>query len=85
MASTRKPLRRINQNVPGDLYDRLAETALREDRTKSAVLVRALEAYIEASERLDARRGSGSFFGRYSPETAAVDSQGSGSTIGPTP
>ena len=30
-------LRRINQNVPGNLYDRLAETALREDRTKSAV------------------------------------------------
>jgi predicted DNA-binding protein len=50
-------LRRINQNVPGNLYDRLAETALREDRTKSAVLVRALEAYIGASERLDAKRG----------------------------
>ena len=51
MASTRKPLRRINQNVPGDLYDRLAETAQREDRTKSAILVRALEAYIELSEQ----------------------------------
>jgi hypothetical protein len=45
------PLRRINQNVPRDLYDRLAETALREDRTKSAVLVRALEAYVDASEQ----------------------------------
>ena len=51
MANVRKPLRRINQNVPGDLYDRLAATALREDRTKSAVLVRALEAYIGVSER----------------------------------
>ncbi len=57
MTSTRKPLRRINQNVPGDLYDRLVATAMREDRTKSAVLVRALEAYIGASERLDAKRG----------------------------
>ena len=28
-------LRRINQNVPGHLYDRLAETTLREDRTIS--------------------------------------------------
>jgi hypothetical protein len=44
-------LRRINQNVPKELYDRLAETALREDRTKSAVLVRALEAYFRASEK----------------------------------
>lgn len=51
MASKAAPLRRINQNVPKDLYDRLAETALREDRTKSAVLVRALEAYIGASEQ----------------------------------
>ena len=59
-------LRRINQNVPGNLYDRLAATALREDRTKSAVLVRALEAYIGASERLDARRG----LARVSRETA---------------
>ena len=33
------------------LYDRLAATALREDRTKSAVLVRALEAYIGVSEQ----------------------------------
>ncbi len=59
-------LRRINQNVPGNLYDRLAETALRENRTKSAVLVRALEAYIEVSERLDAKRG----LTRVSRETA---------------
>ncbi len=51
MDSKRKPLRRINQNVPGDLYDRLAATAVREDRTKSAVLIRALEAYIRVSER----------------------------------
>ena len=50
MASKRKPLRRINQNLPKDLYDRLAETALREDRTKSTILVRALEAYLGASE-----------------------------------
>ena len=55
----RKPLRRINQNVPGDLYDRLAATALREDRTKSAVLIRALEAYIRVSERTaHQRRGA---------------------------
>jgi len=54
MANVRKPLRRINQNVPRDLYDRLAATALREDRTKSAVLIRALEAYIGVSEQ---RRG----------------------------
>ena len=59
MASTRKPLRRINQNVPGDLYDRLAATALREDRTKSAVLIRALEAYIAGSEgAADRRQGN---------------------------
>ena len=58
MASTRKPLRRINQNVPGDLYDRLAATAVREDRTKSAVLIRALEAYIGVSERTAQRRGA---------------------------
>jgi hypothetical protein len=51
VARERNPLRRINQNVPKSLYERLAETALREDRTKSAVLVRALEAYVEASER----------------------------------
>ena len=66
MASTQKSLRRINQNVPGDLYDRLAETALREDRTKSSILVRALEAYIEVSERLDVKRG----LARVSRETA---------------
>jgi predicted transcriptional regulator len=66
MVSTRKPLRRINQNIPGDLYDRLAATAMREDRTKSAVLVRALEVYVGVSERLDARRG----LSRISRETA---------------
>ncbi len=54
MANSKKLLRRINQNLPKDLYDRFAETALREDRTKSAVLVRALEAYVEASERAEA-------------------------------
>ena len=59
MANVRKPLRRINQNVPGDLYDRLAATALCEDRTKSAVLIRALEAYIRVSERTaQQRRGA---------------------------
>ncbi len=51
MDNARKPLRRINQNVPEDLYGRLAATAVREDRTKSAVLIRALEAYIGVSER----------------------------------
>jgi hypothetical protein len=56
MANVRKPLRRINQNVPGDLYDRLAATAVREDRTKSAVLIRALEAYIGVSERTAQQR-----------------------------
>ncbi len=49
----RKPLRRINQNVPGHLYDRLAETTLRENRTKSAILVRAFETYIRVSEQTD--------------------------------
>ena len=58
MANVRKPLRRINQNVPGDLYDRLAATAVREDRTKSAVLIRALEAYIRVSERTAQQRGA---------------------------
>jgi len=56
MANVRKPLRRINQNVPRDLYDRLAATAVREDRTKSAVLIRALEAYIGVSERTAQQR-----------------------------
>jgi hypothetical protein len=57
MVCKRVPLRRINQNIPGDLYDRLAATAVREDRTKSAVLVRALEAYIGVSEQTAERRG----------------------------
>jgi hypothetical protein len=59
MASKKKPLRRINQNVPRELYDRFAATALREDRTKTAVLVRALEAYVGASE-VAAKRCGGS-------------------------
>ena len=59
MTASRKPLRRINQNVPGDLYNRLAETAQREDRTKSAILIRALEAYIAGSEgAADQRQGN---------------------------
>jgi hypothetical protein len=58
MAKKGMPLRRINQNVPQQLYNRLAATALREDRTKSAVLARALEAYIGASEHAaDLRQG----------------------------
>jgi predicted DNA-binding protein len=65
MASTRKPLRRINQNVPGDLYDRLAATAVREDRTKSAVLIRALEAYIGVSERTAQQRREARESARY--------------------
>jgi hypothetical protein len=50
MARKRKSLRRINQNIPGALYDRFAATALREDRTKTSILVRALEVYVGASE-----------------------------------
>jgi hypothetical protein len=55
MASSRKPLRRINQNVPEDLYDRLAQTAVREDRTKSTIVVRALELYLSQSEEDSSR------------------------------
>jgi hypothetical protein len=50
MVSKKQPLRRINQNVPGELYNRLAATALREDRTKTSILIRALQAYVGASE-----------------------------------
>jgi hypothetical protein len=77
MANVRKPLRRINQNVPGDLYDRLAETALREDRTKSAVLIRALEAYIRVSERTaQQRRGDCSIDDPGLPCSSSTSSRG---------
>ena len=77
MASKWGPLRRINQNVPGDLYDRFAETALREDRTKSAVLVRALEAYIRVSERTaDRRHGDRSADDLGLPGTSSTSSRG---------
>lgn len=46
MAHPKKDLRRINQNIPSRLYARLERAARREDRTKSAIVVRALEAYL---------------------------------------
>ncbi|MFO0892825.1 MAG: hypothetical protein U0790_27250 [Isosphaeraceae bacterium] len=46
MANPKKDLRRINQNIPSRLYARLERAARREDRTKSAIVVRALEAYL---------------------------------------
>ena len=77
MTASRKPLRRINQNVPGDLYDRLTETAQREDRTKSAILVRALEAYIGVSERTaHQRRGDCSVDDPGLPCSSSTSSRG---------
>src|SRR3954468_8189304 len=46
MTASKKDLRRINQNIPSSLYERLEQAARREDRTKSAIVVRALEAYL---------------------------------------
>src|SRR3954451_7201521 len=49
MTASKKDLRRINQNIPSGLYERLEQAARREDRTKSAIVVRALEAYLKRS------------------------------------
>src|SRR5690349_17173239 len=49
MTASKKDLRRINQNIPSSLYERLEQAARREDRTKSAIVVRALEAYLGRS------------------------------------
>lgn len=59
MAASSKNLRRINQNIPSSLYERLEQAACREDRTKSAVLVRALEAYLgRSSDPNDSPQGN---------------------------
>lgn len=46
MANSKRDLERINMNIPSRLYARLERAARREDRTKSAIVVRALEAYL---------------------------------------